>query len=235
MRNKVWGYGGPVGAICELHVSVGRIRIIDRQHHPKQCAGWNPWIKIDRKVFFWGVKPRISMKFFEFLTCFFPDFPFNQWIDGRVGRHHPSKRGFEHVLNQGNIDISMSEIGELWKMVIRTWILKNGKSHHRCIWRSTKWMGSFVQLILTSGLVNRWNIIFGMEYDGVWWSMKAVNIEQFGWLCSIFMYIYYPTFFGGEWVWTIFCQLCRDFAVDQVLRAPLDGSAVHVSLDSHAG
>lgn len=34
--NKVWGYGGPAGAICEVHVSVGRIRIIDRQHHPKQ-------------------------------------------------------------------------------------------------------------------------------------------------------------------------------------------------------
>eukprot|EP00435_Cladocopium_sp_Y103_P048484 s319_g14.t1 len=34
--NKVWGYGGPAGAICELRVSVGRLRIIDRQHHPKQ-------------------------------------------------------------------------------------------------------------------------------------------------------------------------------------------------------
>lgn len=34
--NKVWGYGGAEGAICELQVSVGRIQVIDRQHHPKQ-------------------------------------------------------------------------------------------------------------------------------------------------------------------------------------------------------
>lgn len=209
MRNKVWGYGGPVGAICELHVSVGRIRIIDRQHHPKQCAGWNPWIKIVRKVYFWGKTPNFDEILRISYMFFFPDFPFNQWIDGRVGRHHPSKRGFEHVLNQGNIDISMSEIGELWKMVIRTWILKNGKSHHRCIWRSTKWMGSFVQLILTSGLVNRWNIIFGMEYDGVWkqWILSNSD-DSVVYLCIL--YIYYPTFFLGGWVWTIFCQLCRD-------------------------
>lgn len=156
------------------------------------------------------------MKFLEFLNFdeilrisymfFFPDFPFNQWIDGRVGRHHPSKRGFEHVLNQGNIDISMSEIGELWKMVIRTWILKNGKSHHRCIWRSTKWMGSFVQLILTGGLVNRWNIIFGMEYES---SLLSNSDDSVIYLCIIIIQL----FFG-----TIFCQLCRDFAVDQVLR-----------------
>jgi hypothetical protein len=113
----------------------------------------------------------------------------------------------------------MSEIGELWKMVIRTWILKNGKSHHRCIWRSTKWMGSFVQLILTGGLVNRWNIIFGMEYES---SSLSNSDDSVVYLC-IFMYIYVyllSNFFVGGWVWTIFCQLCRDFAVDQVLRPP---------------
>lgn len=38
-RNKVWGYGGAEGAICELQVSVGRIQVIDRQHHPKQHLG----------------------------------------------------------------------------------------------------------------------------------------------------------------------------------------------------